>query len=185
MPRPSATPISSASACGVIMVPVGLAGLATRMPASGRCACAARKLSPVIAQRAAAAGLDQHRLAAERGEDVPIGRITGVGDRDAVARLEQRKKSQDEAGRRAGGDDDAIGLDADALDLVVVTRDARPQRGECRALRCSRAGRRRAPRAPPRAPPRRAAPPAGRPPCERPGRPRPRCGPPPPSRPSP
>ena len=67
--------ISSASACGVIMVPVGLAGLATSTPASGARACAARSMSPVIAQRVCRRGLDQHRLAAERGQDVAVRRI--------------------------------------------------------------------------------------------------------------
>ena len=40
--------------------------------------------------------LDQHRLAAERGQDVPVRRIAGHGHRDAVARLEHREKCQDE-----------------------------------------------------------------------------------------
>ena len=54
MPSSSATRISAASASGVIMVPVGLAGLATSTPASGFFACAARRLSPVIAKRVVA-----------------------------------------------------------------------------------------------------------------------------------
>ena len=95
-------------------------------------------------------GLDQHRLAAERREDVAIGRIAGHRDRDAVAGLEQREEGQDEPGRRAGGDDDARRVDLDA----VASRDnaarcARAATG-CRAPRCSASGPTRAPRAPPR-----------------------------------
>jgi hypothetical protein len=39
---------------------------------------------------------DQDRLAAERGENVPIRRITGHSDRHPIARLEHRQKSQNE-----------------------------------------------------------------------------------------
>ena len=67
-----------------------------------------------------ARGLDQDRLAAERGEDVPVGRIARTRDGDAVARLEQREERQDEAGRGAGRDRDALGLDRDAVSLGIV-----------------------------------------------------------------
>ena len=93
----------------------------------------------MIAQRVACVGLDQHRLAAERGEDVAIGRIAGQRDRDAVARLEQREERQDEAGRRAGGDDDALGIDVDAVASAIVPRDARAQRRDAERSRYSRA----------------------------------------------
>ena len=89
------------------MVPVGLAGLATTTPGE--------RLAAVLGdqrlgrQRPArlGVGVDQHRLAAERGEDVPVRRIAGIGERHPVARLEQRQKRQDETAGRAGGHHDA------------------------------------------------------------------------------
>ena len=43
--------------------------------------------------------LYQHRLAAERGEDVPVRRIAGVGERDAIAGFELRQEGEDEIRR--------------------------------------------------------------------------------------
>ena len=116
------------------MVPVGLAGLATSTPASGFFACAARRLSPVMAKRVVGVGLDQHRLAAERRQDVAIRRIARIGDRHAVARLEHRQKRQDESGRRAGGHDHAVGAHRHAIGLGIVPRDARAQRRNAERL---------------------------------------------------
>ena len=79
-------------------------------------------------------GLDQHRLAAERLEDVPIRRIARHRDRDAVAGLEQREKGEDETGRRSRGRDHARRLDRDAIGLGVVARDARAQRRDAERL---------------------------------------------------
>src|SRR5438132_1700367 len=115
MPSRSAAAWTSYSACAVIMVPVGLAGLATRTPLSG-----ARR----------SGGLDQHRLATECLEDVAIGRIAGNRDRHPVTRLEQSEERQDEAGRRSGRDDDPRRIDYHAIALLIVTRDARAQRGD-------------------------------------------------------
>src|SRR5262249_56499774 len=53
MPSASAAATSCASAGPVIIVPVGLAGLATSTPLSGARRCAAIRLSTVIDQRVA------------------------------------------------------------------------------------------------------------------------------------
>ena len=92
-------------------------------------------------------GLDQHRLAAERLEDVAVRRIAGHRDRDAVAGLEQREEGEDEAGRRAGGRRSRA---TDRRRRRRLRRSgARCARAatECRAPRYSRAGRTSAARA--------------------------------------
>ncbi len=109
--------------------------------------------------------LDRHRLAAERAEDVTIGRIARQRDRDPVAGLEQRQEGEHESGRRSGGDGDARRIDLDAVSFAVVPRNARAQRSECRASRYSRCVRTPVPRARPRSRCAAPAPPAGRPPC--------------------
>ncbi len=86
-------------------------------------------------------GLDQHRLATERGEDVPVRRIAGIGQRHPVARLEQRQKRQDEAAGGAGGHHHARRIEREIVGLGVVAGDSRPQARECRASRYSRCGR--------------------------------------------
>ncbi len=80
------------------------------------------------------AGLDQHRLAAERGEDVAIRRIAGIGQRDAIARLEQREERQHKSARRAGGDDDARRIDLHGISVRIMPRDARAQSGNAERL---------------------------------------------------
>ena len=146
MPASSAVRISAASASGRIMVPVGLAGLATRSPASFCLRCSASTASGVTAQRVDVVGLDQHRLAAERLEDVAIGRIAGIGDADAVAGLEHRKKSQDETRRRAGGDDHPRRIEIDIIGLAIMARDPRPQRADAERLGVAKRPIERAPR---------------------------------------
>ena len=92
------------NASAAIIVPVGLAGLATTQAGERRLAMRRRAaLRGVSAQRVSGAGFDQHRLAAERRQDMPVRRIAGIGERDAIARLEQREKRQNEAAGRAGG----------------------------------------------------------------------------------
>ena len=54
MPRSSAAAISAPSASGVIIVPLGLAGLATSTPASGASAWARSSISGVSTWRVAA-----------------------------------------------------------------------------------------------------------------------------------
>ena len=109
MPASSAQRISSASAAAVIMVPLGLAGEATTTPLSGLTRCWASRVSPVIDQRVARVRLDPDRLAAERREDVAIGRIAGQRHGHAVAGLESGEERENEARRGAGGDDNAAG----------------------------------------------------------------------------
>jgi hypothetical protein len=77
---------------------------------------------------------DHHRLAAERGQDMPVGRIARARDRDPVARLEVRQECQDEAGGRAGGHHDALGLYRDTMRLCVMLRDALAQRRNAERL---------------------------------------------------
>ena len=175
MPSASATAIRRASASASIMVPVGLAGLATTTPASG--VCAVRGDQRLGRQRPArlGGGLDQHRLAAERGEDVPVGRIAGIGQRHPVARLEQRQERQDEAARGAGGDHHARRVEREVVGVGVMAGDSRPQATGCRASRYSRCGHARARPAPPQSRSPARAPPAGPPPCARRGRPWPRA----------
>ena len=128
MPSASATAISRDSASASIMVPVGLAGLATTTPL--------QRLAPVLGdqrfrrQRPARLRrcLDQHRLAAERGQNVPIRRIAGIGQRHPVARLEQRQESQDESAGRAGRHHHACRIESEIVSILVMARDPRPQR---------------------------------------------------------
>jgi hypothetical protein len=79
-------------------------------------------------------GLNQHRLAAEGGEDVPIRRIARDGDGDAVARLEQRQERENEAAGRAGGHDHPPGIERQTIAVGIVSCDARPQRRNAERL---------------------------------------------------
>ena len=73
-------------------------------------------------------GLDQHRFATKRGQDMAIGRIAGHRDRHPVARLEHRKKGQDEGARRPRGDDNPFGIHGAAVNFAVMPCDAFAQR---------------------------------------------------------
>ena len=134
MPSASATAISRESASASIMVPVGLAGLATTTPCNGLRRCSA--ISDFADKRPARLRrrLDEHRFAAERGQNVPIRRIAGIGQRHPVARLEQRQKRQDEAAGRPGGHHHARRIENEIVSVVVVTRDSRPQRRDAERL---------------------------------------------------
>ncbi len=140
MPSPSAASIRSASASRVIMVPVGLAGLATSTPASG--VRAMRVAQHVGRDREARRRVVSIMTGSQPSalEDVAIRRIAGHRDGDAVARLEHRQEGENEAGRRAGG------RRSRARDRPRCRRPrhsaARCARAatECRASRCSRAG---------------------------------------------
>ena len=134
MPSASATAISRDSASASIIVPVGLAGLAITTPLSGVLRCAAISAFADSAQRVSRRRFDQHRLAAKRGQDVPVGRIAGIGQRHAVARFEQRQKRQDEAAGRAGRHHDARGIEVETVGFPIMTRDARPQRRDAERL---------------------------------------------------
>jgi hypothetical protein len=71
---------------------------------------------------------DRHRLAAERRQNMPVRRIAGLGDRNAVAGFEHRKEREHKCAGRTRRDDDARRIDVCAVALLIVTRDARPQR---------------------------------------------------------
>ena len=90
---------------------------------------AMRRQQGLAGQRMArvARGLDQHRLAAERGEDVAVRRIARHGHRDPIAGLEHRKERQDERARRARGDHDPRRIDMTAISIAVMSRDPFPQ----------------------------------------------------------
>ena len=79
--------------------------------------------------------LDADGLAPERGEDVPIGWIAGQRHGHAVAGLERRQESQHEAGRGAGGNDDAGRIEIEAVPFAVGAGDAPPQRGDSKRFR--------------------------------------------------
>jgi hypothetical protein len=77
-------------------------------------------------------GVDQHRLAAERGEDMPVRRIARIGDRHPVAGLEHRKKRQNESRRRPRRHDHALRVHIEPVDIRIVPRDPCPQRGNAK-----------------------------------------------------
>ena len=108
----------------------GRIGGAADQHALQRC-LAMRSQQGFAGQRVAgvARGLDQHRLAAERGQDMAIGRIAGHGDRHPVARLEHRKERQDETAGRARRDHDPLGVYGTAISIAVVPGDPRAKRG--------------------------------------------------------
>ena len=123
MPSPSAAAISAAEIVGTHHG-AGRVGRACDQHAFQRRA-AVRGEQRIDGERPARLGrdLDHHRLAAERGEDMPVRRIARARDRDAVARLEQREEREDESGRRAGRHHHALGLDRDAVSIRVMPRD--------------------------------------------------------------
>ena len=136
MPAPSAAAISARSASRRHHRP-GRIGRTADQHALRAASCDGPRAGPppVSAWRVSLRGLDQHRLAAERGQDVTVRRIARHGDRHAVARLEHREERQDEAAGRAGRDDDPRRVDVDS------------HRHRGNAARCARAARRcRAPR---------------------------------------
>ncbi len=116
------------------MVPVGLAGEPTTTPLSGRARCAASSVLPVIDHRVCAVVSIHDRLAAQRGEDMAIWRIARQRHGDAVTRLESGEKRQHEAGRGAGGDDDASWIDVEAMPFGIGAGDAPPQRSDAERL---------------------------------------------------
>ncbi len=130
MPASSAAAIRPASASRDIMVPVGLAGtpdqhaLERRLAMRGQQRLAGQRMARLVR------GLDQHRLAAERGENMTVRRITRHRHGDAVARLEHRQESQNEPAGGAGGHHNSLGADIAAIGIVIMPRDARAQGGD-------------------------------------------------------
>jgi len=112
-----------------LIVPVGLAGLPTSTPFSGSCGAPPVTLSPVRAYLASPS-LDQHRLAAERGEDMAVRRIAGTVTATG-ARFEHRKKRQDKT-----ADEPVVtrsaGIHRTAIRIAVVRAMRRATR-QCRA----------------------------------------------------
>ena len=111
------------------MVPVGLAGLATRTPLSGLRRCSASSASGVIAQRVSAEVWISTGSQPSAVQDVPVWRIAGIGERDAIAGLEHRQEREDESARRSGGYDDPRRIDREAVLLGIVPRNARRSEG--------------------------------------------------------
>ena len=73
-------------------------------------------------------GFDQHRLTAERAQNMAVGRIAGIGQRHPVARLEHRQEGQDESARGAGSHHHAGGIERQIIGLRVVAGDSPAQR---------------------------------------------------------
>ena len=74
------------------------------------------------------AGRHQRRLAAERRDEMAVAGIAGIGHQHFVAFADQRGACQQQAGRGAGGDDDAARVDLDTVRAGVVRRDRLAQR---------------------------------------------------------
>ena len=124
MPASSAQWISSVNAAAVIMVPLGLAGEATTTPFSGLVRCVGKQRLAGNRPTRRRACFDPHRLAAQRRQDVAVGRISGQRHRDAVSGLESGEECQNEAGRRAGSDDDPRRIDVDPVPFAISPRDS-------------------------------------------------------------
>ena len=129
MPALSAAAIRPVSASRDIIVPVGLAGLPTSTPFSGVLLMGREQGFAGQRVTGLARGLDQHRFAAERGQDMAIRRIAGNRHGDAVARLEHGEKAQDERARRSRRDHDPLGIHGAAVRLAVMPGDTRAERG--------------------------------------------------------
>ena len=73
-------------------------------------------------------GLDEDRLATERGEDVPIGRIARQRNRHPVARRKSGKKRKHEARRRARRHDNACRIDVEIVPIGIGSGNTPAQR---------------------------------------------------------
>ncbi len=116
------------------MVPLGLAGLATRTPASGACSVGARQHFGRQHMAGGGVGLDLHNLKAERPQQVLVGRIAGCGDRHPLAGIEGAEEGQVEGGRGAGGHHDALGGNVEAVGFRIVAGNPRPERPRAQSL---------------------------------------------------
>ena len=93
--------------------------------------------------------VDLDDLAAERGEDVAVGRVAGPGERDPVTGLEGREEGEDEPAGRTGRDRHSRRVDLEAVPPPVVRgelgaqlADAQRRRVRERSARGVDAGRR-------------------------------------------
>ena len=144
-----------------------------------RAACRGRPVPLDQVRRQLVVGIrtdgDADRRPFEHADEVAIARVAGIGQQDAVVPVHEQRHHQQQRGRRARGDDDALRRHGHAVVVRVVRGDRAPQLGKAERGRVDRRRRRRS-RAAPR--PRRAAAsesPARRSPCGR------RCGRPPPA----
>ena len=64
-------------------------------------------------------GLNADGLATERVEDMPIRRITRQRHGDAITRLKSGEERENETGRRAGGDHNALRSDIETVPLAI------------------------------------------------------------------
>ena len=105
------------------MVPVGLAGLATTRPLRPCCRVQLGDLLDGGLEPGLRAGRDLDHLAAQRGEHVAVAGVARPGHRDPVADLERREEREQEPAAAAGGHDDLVGVDVDAVRPLVVAGD--------------------------------------------------------------
>ena len=73
------------------------------------------------------AGLQDHRVHAERGQDVHVGRVERRGQRNAIARIERGEERQRKAAGGADGDRDALERNVQPVPIAIVANDALAQ----------------------------------------------------------
>jgi hypothetical protein len=98
---------------------------------------AARALAPVCRhllrrelEALLRAARDHRRAAFEGGDEMAVAGIRGVGHQHFVVALDQHRSGQQQRGRGAGGDDDALRRDVEVVHLPVMARDRRAQFGQ-------------------------------------------------------
>jgi hypothetical protein len=82
-----------------------------------------------------AAGLEDHRLHPEGGQDVHVGRIIGRSQGNAVALVETGEKGERERSGCAGGDCDPPRRQVDAVPRAIMLGDAPTQARQAEGLR--------------------------------------------------
>jgi hypothetical protein len=92
-----------------MIVPVGLLGLATMRPAGGSGSASSMATVGWIARLRPAVEFDD--AAAEGLQRVAVCRVAGPAHRHRVAGVEGGEEERGEAARRAGRDDDLVGVD--------------------------------------------------------------------------
>jgi len=73
------------------------------------------------------AAVQLHDVAAERAQDVPVGGVSGPGERDAIAVIERRQEREQEGARRARRDRDLLRIHLQPVPARVVGGDRLPQ----------------------------------------------------------
>ncbi len=92
---------------------------------------------PAGIHRELLARVEQHRILAERGQDVPVAGIAGRRQGYLGTRIEQRQERQHETRRRSGRDHHALRLDRDPVPVCVVPGDSLAQSGQTQGQRVS------------------------------------------------